>query len=58
MTGLDTTDGFKFGLSDGGWLLIRFSGTEPVIRVYCETTQADRVPQILEEGLRMAGLKE
>lgn len=58
VTGLDTTDGFKFGLSDGGWLLIRFSGTEPVIRVYCETTQADRVQQILDDGLRIAGLKE
>ncbi len=58
VTGLDTTDGFKFGLSDGGWLLIRFSGTEPVIRVYCETTHGDRVQQILEDGLRIAGLKE
>ncbi len=54
--GLDTTDGFKFGLEDGGWLLIRFSGTEPVIRVYCETTDEDRVAMILEDGLRIAGL--
>jgi alpha-D-glucose phosphate-specific phosphoglucomutase len=58
MTGLDTTDGFKFGLSDGGWLLIRFSGTEPIIRVYCETTEQDRVQDILEDGLRIAGLKD
>jgi len=57
MTGLDTTDGFKFGLSDGGWLLIRFSGTEPMLRVYCETTEEDRVQPILEDGLRIAGLK-
>lgn len=55
--GLDTTDGFKFGLADGGWLLIRFSGTEPVIRVYCETTEEDRVQPILEDGLRIAGLE-
>jgi len=58
MTGLDTTDGFKFGLADGGWLLIRFSGTEPIIRVYCETTEEDRVQAILEDGLRIAGLKD
>jgi phosphomannomutase len=57
-TGLDTTDGFKFGLADGGWLLIRFSGTEPIIRVYCETTEQDRVQAILEDGLRIAGLKD
>lgn len=57
MTGLDTTDGFKFNLEDGGWLLIRFSGTEPIIRVYTETTHKDRVQNILEDGLRIAGLK-
>ncbi|MGD2206191.1 MAG: phosphoglucomutase/phosphomannomutase family protein [Anaerolineae bacterium] len=58
VTGLDTTDGFKFGLADGGWLLIRFSGTEPIIRVYCETTEGQRVQPILEDGLRIAGLKD
>ncbi|MFN2292116.1 MAG: phosphoglucomutase/phosphomannomutase family protein [Anaerolineae bacterium] len=57
VTGLDTTDGFKFGLEDGGWLLIRFSGTEPVIRVYTETTEKDRVQPILKDGLRIAGLE-
>ncbi|MCL7454707.1 MAG: phosphoglucomutase/phosphomannomutase family protein [Anaerolineae bacterium] len=57
VTGLNTTDGFKFGLEDGGWLLIRFSGTEPVIRVYTETTHQDRVQPILEDGLRIAGLE-
>jgi phosphomannomutase len=55
--GLDTTDGFKFNLEDGGWLLIRFSGTEPILRVYTETTFKDRVPGILEDGLKIAGLK-
>jgi len=57
VTGLDTTDGFKFSLEDGGWLLIRFSGTEPVIRVYCETTDRERVQPILQDGLRIAGLQ-
>ena len=57
VTGLDTSDGFKFGLADGGWLLIRFSGTEPILRVYCETTEKQRVRPILEDGLRIAGLR-
>jgi phosphomannomutase len=56
VTGLDTTDGYKFNLEDGGWLLIRFSGTEPIIRVYTETTHQDRVQAILEDGLRVAGI--
>ncbi len=57
VTGLNTTDGFKFSLEDGGWLLIRFSGTEPIMRVYCETTHKDRVPYILKDGLKIAGLE-
>ena len=57
VTGLNTLDGYKFMLDDGGWLLIRFSGTEPLIRVYCETTHQDKVPDILEAGLKIAGIK-
>jgi phosphomannomutase len=56
VTGLNTTDGFKFLLEDGGWLLIRFSGTEPIMRVYTETTHQDRVQAILKDGLKIAGL--
>lgn len=56
--GLDTTDGYKYGLEDGGWLLIRFSGTEPgLIRIYCETTHEDKVRALLAEGMRLAGLE-
>ncbi len=55
--GLNTKDGFKFSLGEYGWLLIRFSGTEPIIRVYTETTAQDRVAAILDDGLRIAGIK-
>jgi phosphomannomutase len=57
VTNLNTLDGFKFLLEDGGWLLIRFSGTEPIVRVYCETTHQDKVQAILDDGLRIVGLK-
>jgi phosphomannomutase len=57
VTDLVTLDGYQFKLEDGGWMLIRFSGTEPIIRVYCETTHADRVQSILQDGLKIAGLR-
>jgi phosphomannomutase len=55
-TGINTLDGYRFGMEDGGWLLIRFSGTEPLIRVYCETTYEDKVDAIIADGLKIAGL--
>ncbi len=42
-----TVDGYKFTLADGSWLLIRFSGTEPVLRLYCEAASLDLVHQTL-----------
>lgn len=57
VTGLVTVDGFQFNLEDGGWMLIRFSGTEPILRVYCETTHKDKVQAILQDGLKVAGIK-
>jgi phosphomannomutase len=56
VTDLDSSDGFKFSMEDGGWLLVRFSGTEPILRVYCETTHGDKVKDILADGLKIAGL--
>jgi phosphomannomutase len=53
-----TIDGYKYDLGKHGWLLIRFSGTEPVIRVYCEVTDKDLVEPVLQAGLDLAGLEE
>ncbi|NER83290.1 MAG: phosphoglucomutase/phosphomannomutase family protein, partial [Leptolyngbya sp. SIO1D8] len=36
-------DGYKFSLEDGSWLLIRFSGTEPVLRLYSEADTLEEV---------------
>ncbi|MEZ2300933.1 MAG: phosphoglucomutase/phosphomannomutase family protein [Microcoleus sp.] len=40
-------DGYKFRLADGSWLLIRFSGTEPVLRLYSEAATLKEVMQNL-----------
>ncbi len=56
VTGLQSVDGYKFSLEDGGWMLIRFSGTEPMLRVYTETTHQELIPQILQDGLSILGL--
>ena len=54
---LDTNDGFKWFLADGSWLLVRASGTEPLVRVYTEaTTPALRDELVvLGEGLVRGG---
>lgn len=57
VTNINTLDGFKYEMADGGWMLIRFSGTEPIIRVYTETPRQDKVAEILQAGLALAGLK-
>ncbi|MDQ4078273.1 MAG: phosphoglucomutase/phosphomannomutase family protein, partial [Chloroflexota bacterium] len=55
---INTTDGWKFMLGEGGgWLLIRFSGTEPVIRVYTETSREEDVERVLRAGLELAGVE-
>jgi phosphomannomutase len=50
---LDTGDGSKFFLEDGSWLLIRASGTEPLVRVYTEATSADARDAMLVAGERL-----
>jgi len=47
---LTTHDGFKFWTADGSWLLVRFSGTEPLVRVYAEATSAELRDALLAEG--------
>jgi len=40
-------DGFKFYLDDGAWVLVRMSGTEPLMRVYSEAQTSERVDTLL-----------
>jgi phosphomannomutase len=47
---LSTNDGFKFFADDGSWLLVRFSGTEPLVRVYTQAVSAAAVDANLAAG--------
>ncbi|MCV0404296.1 MAG: phosphoglucomutase/phosphomannomutase family protein [Chloroflexi bacterium] len=51
---LETGDGFKFYRADGSWLLIRFSGTEALLRVYVEARSPEDVETLLEAGRAIA----
>ncbi|HET7027349.1 MAG TPA: hypothetical protein VFI28_06635, partial [Candidatus Limnocylindrales bacterium] len=50
---LSTRDGFKFFTADGSWLLIRTSGTEPLVRVYTEATTPEARDALVEAGERL-----
>jgi phosphoglucomutase len=43
-------DGVKFLFEDGSWLLLRPSGTEPLVRIYAESESADDLEVLLEQG--------
>jgi len=52
----DTLDGYRFTLEGGWWLLMRFSGTEPLLRIYAELPSADQVRRAIEQGQALAGV--
>jgi len=56
MIGQDELDGFRFTLEGGWWLLLRFSGTEPLLRIYAEMPSMDQVQQALQDGQELAGV--
>ncbi|HEX76508.1 MAG TPA: phosphoglucomutase/phosphomannomutase family protein [Dehalococcoidia bacterium] len=56
VTKLDTTDGFRHLLADDSWLLIRFSGTEPLVRIYAESYSPEQVQKLLDSGRKLLGI--
>jgi phosphomannomutase len=54
----ESADGFRFLLENGSWLLVRFSGTEPLLRIYAESNNLENVRRLLDTGLKMAGVKD
>jgi alpha-D-glucose phosphate-specific phosphoglucomutase len=55
VTDVQTIDGVKYLLADDSWLLVRPSGTEPVLRVYAEAREQGMVDALLAYGERVAG---
>ena len=50
---LSTNDGFKFFVDDGSWLLIRTSGTEPLVRVYTEASSIEAREALVAAGEKL-----
>ncbi len=48
---LEEKDGVKVNFTDGSWLLFRKSGTEPIIRIYCESPDAEWVQSTLARAI-------
>jgi len=49
VTGREDLDGIKVYLGDVGWVMVRASGTEPMLRIYSETMRPETTRRILEE---------
>lgn len=56
VTKVNTIDGYHYTLSDGSWLLVRFSGTEPILRIYSETDSPERAKSLISEGRNILGV--
>jgi len=54
VTEVNNSDGVKYVLDDDSWLLIRPSGTEPVLRIYAEASSPEQVQRMLAAGAGLA----
>jgi phosphomannomutase len=46
-------DGVKFIAADGSWLMLRGSGTEPILRIYAESTSDRAAQSLLKLGVNL-----
>ncbi|MGH9469323.1 MAG: phosphoglucomutase/phosphomannomutase family protein [Terriglobia bacterium] len=51
---IDRTDGLKVICDDGSWVLMRLSGTEPVVRLYCEASAPGEVKEMMDAAKAFA----
>ncbi|HKX32328.1 MAG TPA: phosphoglucomutase/phosphomannomutase family protein [Blastocatellia bacterium] len=54
VAGIATLDGTKLIFDDESWILFRQSGTEPVLRIYCEATSVEKMTALMDQGERRA----
>jgi len=47
----------KYRMADDSWLLIRPSGTEPVLRVYAEGPDPEAIDSLIQAGRELAGIE-
>ncbi len=50
---VDSYDGVKFTSEDGSWLMLRGSGTEPILRIYAESTSEANAQKLLKVGVQL-----
>lgn len=53
LTEVRSYDGVKYVSADTSWLMIRGSGTEPVLRIYAEAADEDTVERLLKHGVKL-----
>ena len=53
---VDTRDGVRWVLDGGYWAMVRFSGTEPLLRIYAEGESPDEVDEMLSDARDLAGV--
>ena len=52
---IDPLDGFKLKF-ENGWVIVRASGTEPLLRIYCETSGVDETADVLSKTIKFLGI--
>jgi phosphomannomutase len=55
VTKINNQDGIKFYLEDGSWVLMRPSGTEPLVRIYLETSTEEREKRLINSVKNLLG---
>jgi phosphomannomutase len=53
---VDPLDGIKWIYDDGSWLLFRAAGTEPLLRIYCESHSVSQVKELLNAARKLVGM--
>ena len=48
-----STDGVKFVAQNGAWLMLRGSGTEPILRIYVEAESDAEARKLIADGVRI-----